>query len=482
MLMKTFFLQSIIPLALYLFYALAGAPLYGQATVGGTTSSSSAELDIQSTTRGLLPPRMTTAQRSAIVTPAKGLLVFNTTLNCIEVNMGTPSAPAWGCLIPANTVSAPSVMSTRVCRSGTIAPITHTTTGAAGIGTAIGLPAGLTATWASNTITISGTVGSVTSIATYNYTIPLTGGVDGGQATGTIIVAGNNTVSTISSPLAMAVGRAMTVKTHRTTGATGIGTPSGLPAGVTASWVSDTIVLSGTPTAAAGTYNYTIPLTGGCGSVTASGQIIVEPADCGAFVADGVWKVFKCHNLGADATANPFTPDWRLNGSYYQWGKSAVAALAPTGSGSTQTNAAAVSGWSTNVAADGSWADGSKTGNDPCPAGFRVPTDAQWRAVIDESLNPTATFAGTWGTDNTNYNAGWRVGSGSSGLYLPAAGARRNTNGALDGRGSDCNYWSSTGQSSPNAFLLYVNRSFYGYPFMASNHRNTGASLRCISL
>ena len=111
-----------------------------------------------------------------------------------------------------------------------------------------------------------------------------------------------------------------------------------------------------------------------------------------------------------------------------------------------------------------------------------MPTDAQWRAVIDVSLNPTATFNGTWGTDNTNYNAGWRVGSGSSGLYLPAAGARLSTNGYLDTRGSNCYYWSSTGQSSPNAFALYVNRSFYGYPFMSSTHRNVGASVRCIAL
>ena len=482
MLMKTFFLQSIIPLALYLFFALAASPLYGQATVGGTTSGSSAELDIQSTTGGLLPPRMTTAQRDAIATPAKGLLVFNTTLNCIEVNMGTPSAPAWGCLIPPNTVSAPSVMSTRVCRSGTIAPITHTTTGATGIGTATGLPSGLTATWASNTITISGTVGTV-SITTYNYTIPLTGGVDGGQATGTIIVAGNNTVSTISSPLAMAVGRAMTVKTHRTTGATGIGTPSGLPAGVTASWVSDTIVLSGTPTAAAGTYNYTIQLTGGCGSVTASGQIILEPADCGAFVADGVWKVFKCHNLGADATANPFTPDWRLNGSYYQWGKSAVAAPAPTGSGSTQTNEAAVSGWSTTVAANGAWTDGSRTGSDPCPSGFRVPTSAQWDSVINIRLNPNSSFVGTWSASLTNYSYGLRIGSGNSGLYLPAAGQRRTSNGELLFRGNRGSYWSSTEMAgnTSNAWLLSFEGSSGDFGLFNTD-RISGRSVRCIAL
>jgi hypothetical protein len=64
--------------------------------------------------------------------------------------------------------------------------------------------------------------------------------------------------------------------THTTTGATGIGTPTGLPAGVSASWSSNQITISGMPTAS-GTFNYSIPLTGGCGSVNATGTITVNP-------------------------------------------------------------------------------------------------------------------------------------------------------------------------------------------------------------
>ena len=60
-----------------------------------------------------------------------------------------------------------------------------------------------------------------------------------------------------------------------TTGATGIGTASGLPNGVSAAWASNVIKISGTPTVVAGTFNYTIPLTG-CGSVNAMGTIIVN--------------------------------------------------------------------------------------------------------------------------------------------------------------------------------------------------------------
>ena len=48
----------------------------------GALPNASAMLDITSTNSGLLIPRMTTAQRTAIAAPANGLLVFDTNLNC----------------------------------------------------------------------------------------------------------------------------------------------------------------------------------------------------------------------------------------------------------------------------------------------------------------------------------------------------------------------------------------------------------------
>jgi hypothetical protein len=48
--------------------------------INTTTPDASAALDISSTTSGVLVPRMTTTQRTAITTPATGLLVFDTTL------------------------------------------------------------------------------------------------------------------------------------------------------------------------------------------------------------------------------------------------------------------------------------------------------------------------------------------------------------------------------------------------------------------
>lgn len=61
----------------------------------GTIPDSSAMLDVSSTTKGLLAPRMTTTQQIAILLPGKGLLIYNITNNAFMVNTGTSSIPVW---------------------------------------------------------------------------------------------------------------------------------------------------------------------------------------------------------------------------------------------------------------------------------------------------------------------------------------------------------------------------------------------------
>jgi hypothetical protein len=55
------------------------------------TSYNSAIFDIRSTTKGFLPPRLTTTEVNAIATPAEGLVVFNTTISHLCVYQ----AAAW---------------------------------------------------------------------------------------------------------------------------------------------------------------------------------------------------------------------------------------------------------------------------------------------------------------------------------------------------------------------------------------------------
>ncbi|MFG6686127.1 hypothetical protein ACGK9U_06070 [Mariniflexile sp. HNIBRBA6329] len=52
--------------------------IYSQVGIGTTVPDPSSVLDVSSTTQGLLIPRMTTAQRNLIATPAVGLLIFDT--------------------------------------------------------------------------------------------------------------------------------------------------------------------------------------------------------------------------------------------------------------------------------------------------------------------------------------------------------------------------------------------------------------------
>ena len=64
------------------------ASVDGNVGIGTTTPNASAQLDLSATDKGFLPPRMTTSQRDAIVTPAEGLIIYNTTANCLEWFIG----------------------------------------------------------------------------------------------------------------------------------------------------------------------------------------------------------------------------------------------------------------------------------------------------------------------------------------------------------------------------------------------------------
>jgi hypothetical protein len=66
-------------LTLPAFFILASLFCNAQVGVGTSTPATTAQLEVNSTTKGFLPPRLTYSQRNAIVSPAQGLMIYCTT-------------------------------------------------------------------------------------------------------------------------------------------------------------------------------------------------------------------------------------------------------------------------------------------------------------------------------------------------------------------------------------------------------------------
>lgn len=67
----------------------------GNVGINTTTPEPTAALDIFATDKGVLPPRLTTAQRDAIATPATGLVIYNSIENQLEIFNGTCWIPSF---------------------------------------------------------------------------------------------------------------------------------------------------------------------------------------------------------------------------------------------------------------------------------------------------------------------------------------------------------------------------------------------------
>jgi uncharacterized protein (TIGR02145 family) len=251
-----------------------------------------------------------------------------------------------------------------------------------------------------------------------------------------------------------------------------------------------TIVLTatGTPIAAGSTNTFALNTTPNCSFNRTS-----DMATCGVLVANGVTKQFLCHNLGADWSLDPHVPVVGLQGAYIQWGRRGPNttgdsrldwqtaantnnfAAAPT---SANANANAIGGWSTNLVSNNLAWSATKSGDDPCPSGYRVPTKAEW---IGMNTYNTASRTGTFSNSNTNYGSALHYGPNTSTklLTLPAAGIRSQNNGQLNDRGNYGYYWTSTYLQSSNtaAHFFYFNGSVQGDGGVQNGY---GCSIRCI--
>jgi uncharacterized protein (TIGR02145 family) len=244
---------------------------------------------------------------------------------------------------------------------------------------------------------------------------------------------------------------------------------------------------------ATGSGNLTYEITGMGATGTAtfalniggrSCSLDLEVKSCSAKINATDTKTFLCYNLGAYNTrASSSAPSWEVSGGYWQWGRKAEAAPGPVGSSAGQANSGQPntwtpegSPWNTTLAGNGAWLDASKEPEDPCPAGFRVPSKTQWDGVINNNTRTNA-GSGSWTSSATNYDSGKNFGSD---LCLPAMGFRSSGNGSLSGRGFEGMYWSSTESGTSNGIRL----NFLGGTGILTGifTRTYGLSIRCIAV
>ncbi|KMQ65597.1 hypothetical protein ACM46_06880 [Chryseobacterium angstadtii] len=80
---------------------MAFCTITAQVGINTTTPDPSSALDILSTSKGVLLPRI--SNLSSVTNPATGLVIFDSNKKCISQNVGTPAAPDWICLSPYAT-------------------------------------------------------------------------------------------------------------------------------------------------------------------------------------------------------------------------------------------------------------------------------------------------------------------------------------------------------------------------------------------
>jgi uncharacterized protein (TIGR02145 family) len=120
---------------------LSASMAKGQVSINTDSSApdSSAILDLKSTAKGFLPPRMTTVQRNTIALPVEGLVIYNTDEKALNVYNGM----VWNSMAPIPAFGCGLTISINHVVSGGVAPVNKTVA----YGTVNGIPGEITKCW-----------------------------------------------------------------------------------------------------------------------------------------------------------------------------------------------------------------------------------------------------------------------------------------------------------------------------------------------
>ncbi len=180
--------------------------------------------------------------------------------------------------------------------------------------------------------------------------------------------------------------------------------------------------------------------------------------------AGQVWMV---RNLGAPRVATSIN-DKQAYGDLYQWGRGTDGHEKRNSSTTTTLSTTDTPGHGKFIISDGDWRtppndnlwQGVKGVNNPCPAGFKLPTRLEWQVE-----------QGTWADADATSGL-------ASPLKLVAPGQRTFIEGRVEGEWSNGSYWLSTIDSiTPDSYAGSGNINSFA---SGVSPRGIGYSVRCI--